>query len=122
MTRRDLLWIDGIGGLAVGLAMLLALPWLPQLFRLPPDLVRFIAIANLVYGVFSTTLARRARRPRAAVLFLIAANVLWGLACLRWAVLFFGTASFLGIAHMIAEGIYVGGLGLLEWRWRHELL
>ena len=32
-----------------------------------------------------------------------------------------GTASWLGLAHLILEALFVGGLALLEWRWREVL-
>jgi hypothetical protein len=40
---------------------------------------------------------------------------------MRWAVIFWNTASPLGLAHVVAEGLFVGGLAVLEWRWRHLL-
>jgi hypothetical protein len=118
---RKLLWIDGLGGAVAGIAVLLARNWLSQWYRLPLNLVFLIGAVNLAYGSYSLSLAVRARRPGILILLLVVANLTWAVCCLRWAALFAGTASWLGHAHLIIEGLYVGGLACLEWRWR-ELL
>jgi hypothetical protein len=33
-----------------------------------------------------------------------------------------GTASAFGLAHLVGEGLFVGGLAVLEWRRRERLL
>ncbi|MEM7355330.1 MAG: hypothetical protein AAF657_31250 [Acidobacteriota bacterium] len=119
---RRLLWIDGSGGAIAGILMLLLLGWLTKWYALPRDLVLLIGCTNLAYGTYSLSLARRSQRPKALIHLLIVANLVWGALCLRWAVLHFETASFWGLAHLIGEGLYVGGLGCLEWRWREQLL
>lgn len=36
---------------------------------------------------------------------------------------FAGSASPFGLGHLVGEAIFVGGLaGLVEWRWREQLL
>lgn len=116
--RRNLLWIDGSGGAAVGVGMLLLHGWLTELYQLPDNLVWFIAWTNLAYGCYSLTLASRQRRPKGFVRFLVVANVAWGCVCLGLAVTYWSVASVFGLAALILEGIYVGGLGLVEWKYR----
>ena len=119
--RRNLLWIDGLGGVVVGVAMFVLSGWLSEWYRLPRDFLLFMGAVNLAYGCYSLPLAKRSRRPMSLIMLLAVANLAWGVACLRWAVVFRDTASFFGLAHFVLEGLYVGGLGCLEWRWR-ELL
>lgn len=119
--RRRLLWIDCTGAAVVGVAVLLSSGWLSDLHRLPQDFVLFLGWVNLGYGAYSYSLARRAERPIALILLLVAANLLWAVLCLRWAWIYSGTASPFGLLHLGGEGLYVGVLACFEWRSR-ELL
>lgn len=116
--RSNLLWIDGGGGLAVGVVMFVLLGWLVEFHHLPRELLILMGSANLAYGTFSSLLASRSRRHPALIKLLVAANIGWATLCFRWAVVYADTASGFGMAHLIGEGLYVGGLGCLEWRWR----
>ena len=80
-----------------------------------------IGLVNLGYATYSLSLAMRARRPPTLIVLLVIANSLWAAACLRWAVVFAPTASPWGLAHLLGESAFVGGLALLEWRWRARL-
>ncbi len=101
--------------------MLLASSWLRELYRLPQNLYLLIGLANMAYGCYSLSLASRARRPKALILLLIVANLTWALLCVRWALVYATTASLFGLAHLMAEALFVGGLACLEWRWREQL-
>lgn len=118
---KSLLWIDCTGGVVAGVAVLTLSGWLSTLYRLPVDLVVTMGIANLVYGGFSFSLARRRTRPRALLLVLVAANLCWALFCAITTVIVATRASYFGLAHLILEGMYVGGLGMLEWKHRVAL-
>ena len=119
---RDLLWVDCSAGLLAGTLMLALSPWLARLYDLPHALLVGIGVANLAYGTFSFSLARRARRPRALVVTLVIANAAWAVLCIVAAVHFAGTASAFGLAQLAGEGLLVGGLAALEWRARERLL
>lgn len=119
---RSLLWIDCSGGLFVGVLVLATAGWLSRLFGLPLSIVLVMGTANLVYGTFSFSLARRRVRPRALLQLLVAANITWALLCGVAAAVFASQASWVGLAHLILEGVYVGGLGLLEWKHLSALL
>lgn len=123
MTRtRDLLWLDSRGGLAVGVGTLLLSRWLSELYRLPLAFVLVLAAANLTYGSFSFQLERRRPRPPALLHTLIAGNVIWGIGCFVAAWQLRDVASWIGLGALLFEGAYVGGLGLVEWRFRRALI
>lgn len=43
------------------------------------------------------------------------------MACIGIAVTVAGTATVFGMAHLLGEAVFVGGLAVLEWRWRDRL-
>ena len=116
-----LLWIDGTGGAAVGVLMLVLAGWLSERYRLPRSFLLFVGVANLAYGCYALSLARRAVRPMALVVALAVANLSWAVLCGFWVLRFHASAHALGLAHLALEGVYVGGLGAVEWRWRGAL-
>lgn len=116
-TAKSLLWIDGSGGLIVGALVLAVAPWLSALYAVPVGLIHVMGGANLAYGGYSLSLARRAVRPRALLLFLVAANLAWAVICAVATAWLAQEASAFGLAHLMLEGVYVGCLGLLEWKY-----
>lgn len=102
--------------------MLTLLGWLVRWYQLPRDLLLLIGAANVLYGLYSLSLVVRASRPRSLLMLLVAANSIWAVACVRWATIYAREASVLGLAHLIGEALVVGGLAVLEWRWRDHLL
>lgn len=119
--RRKILWIDGLGAASAGAVVLLARGWLSEWYGLPLQFVTLIGVTNLAYSAYSLPLATWAGRPMALVLLLAVANLTWAALCLRWALVYAGSAGPLGLIHLVGEGLYVGGLACLEWRWRDEL-
>jgi hypothetical protein len=119
---RRLLWIDCTAGLLAGAALLVLARWLSGWYALPAPVLVSMGVANLGYAAYSFSLARRARRPRPLLLALIAANAAWAGVCGVAVVWFAGTASVLGMAHLLLEGAFVGGLAALEWTHRDQLL
>lgn len=65
--------------------------------------------ANLAYGTYSGALAGRALRPRGLLVLLVAANATWAGLCVLAAVALADTASTFGLAHLLGEGLLVGG-------------
>ncbi|QKE65658.1 hypothetical protein HNE05_03815 [Aquipseudomonas campi] len=114
---RNLLWVDGLAAASAGVLMLAIGDRLSSWYQLPPALLQLIGLVSLGYATYSLSLAMRARRPRTLIVLLVIANSLWAAACLRWAVVFAPTASPWGLAHLLGESAFVGGLALLEWRW-----
>jgi hypothetical protein len=122
LILRNLLWVDCGAALLAGLAVLLLSDWLSQLYALPRGLLVAVGVVNLMYGSYSFSLARRSRRPRPLLVLLIVANATWSVVCALAAVVLSGTASANGLAHFIVEGVFVGGLAVLEWSQREQLL
>ena len=121
--RRKLLWVDCSAGAVVGVLVVTLHGWLSEWYRLPRDLVFWMGVVNLAYASYSFSLAIRSRRPMRLIQLLVFANLAWAVFfCLRWAIVYSETASFWGLASLVAEAIFVGGLGCLEWRWRKLLL
>ena len=119
---RGLLWIDCIAGALAGVLVLLFSEWLSRLYSLPPKILYFMGLVNLLYATYSLSLAKRRTRPRALITLLAMANGAWAFVCLGLATHFFETATFLGIGLLVGEAIFVGGLACLEWKWRDQLL
>jgi hypothetical protein len=118
---RKLLWIDCGAAFAGGIVVLSLAGWLSRLYALPHGLIVVMGVVNLAYAAFSFSLARRARRPPMLIAALVAANAAWAVLCMLVAARFAGTASGFGLAHLIGEGIFVGGLAALEWSQRERL-
>jgi hypothetical protein len=119
--QSRLLWIDCIAAAIVGVLLLALSPWLARLFALPHSLVLVIGAANLAYGAYSFSLARRAHRPMALIVLLVCANAAWAVVCVALVVRYRGEASVFGMMQFIGEGAFVGGLALLEWQHRATL-
>jgi hypothetical protein len=95
--------------------------WLAGLEGLPRSILVFTGCVNLLYGSFSLSLALRPRRPLGLIRVLAVANVAWLPVCLGLLAAHAGSATPFAVAHLGGEGLYVAGLGILEWRNRHRL-
>jgi hypothetical protein len=116
--RADvLIRVDWIAGAVVGALVLSLHGWLAALYALPAGIILFMGCANIVYASLSFTLAARTRGGVVPYLRVVAAaNMVWAVVCLSLAIIWFGEASALGVAQLIGEALFVGGLGVLEWR------
>jgi hypothetical protein len=120
--RSKLLHFDSFGGLTVGVVVLLLSQWLSAWYGLPRGFVIFVALVNIAYGSYSFSLLVRKKRPRRLIVLLVVANLVWAVLCLVWVTVFAQTATVFGIALLLLEALYVGGLAYLEWRYREFLL
>jgi hypothetical protein len=120
--RYRLLRIDSLGALSVGVMVLLLSNYLTLWLGLPQSSILFMGIVNIAYGCYSLSLLVRTKRPLSLITVLVIANLLWALLCVLRAALFAQTATPLGIAYLLLEALYVGGLAYLEWRNREFLL
>lgn len=117
MRAGRLIWIDCIAGATVGTLVLVLRDWLTDFYSLPGDLLLVIGLANLAYASVSFTLALRSRGDQVPFLRVVAAaNILWAFGCAVLAVMWFGRASLFGMGQLVGEAVFVGGLGVLEWR------
>lgn len=123
---RVLLWTDGLAGASVGVAVLAFHPWLARLYGFSPTLVLALGAANLAYGSYSSRLAVRMARgtpPSArAIDLLVAANGAWAIVCFVLAAALGSRSTALGAAVLVFEGMFVGGLALLERKHLRPLL
>lgn len=75
MLKKKLLHIDGFGGLFVGILVLTLNTWLSELYNLPQNLILFTGFANLLFGLFSSSLALRTNRPIKLIKLLVILNL-----------------------------------------------
>lgn len=117
LSAKQLIRVDWIGGIGAGVLVLLFRNWLSGLYVLPVDLLAGIGVANLAYGCVSFTLASRSHGETVPGLRAMAsANVAWAVFCLAMATVWMSEASVFGVAQFFGEALFVGTLGLLEWR------
>lgn len=119
---RKLLWVDCTAAALVGVVVVALSGWLSGLHGLPRELLLFTGVVNLLYACYSFSLAVRATRPRYLIRLLVLANLAWAFVCLGLAAVFGASATPFGVAHLVGEAFFVGGLARLEWRWRDQLL
>ena len=117
-----LLWIDSGAAFIAGVLVLLLSSWLSEVYGVPRALIVCSGVANLIFGAYSGTLARRANRPLGMIVLLAAANAAWAVLCVVAAVMLAGRISGFGMIHLVGEGVFVGALAGLEWRWRDRLV
>ena len=118
---RRLLWIDCVSALVAGTLLLALSGWLDGLLGLPLWFVVGEGLVNLAYGTFSFSLARKPMPKQTQITGLAVANGMWAALCLALAVALFGKVTPLGTIHFAIGALYVGTLGVLEWRHRDAL-
>jgi hypothetical protein len=113
-----LLRFDSGAGLLAGTMVLLFAQWLSVWFQLPAALLYATGAVNILYGLYSGRLAWRASRGRApsrtALRILVCGNAAWLPVCLALAAITWPYASWLGSAHLVGEGLFVGTLAAVE--------
>lgn len=116
-----ILTLDGSGGLVAGALVLALHGHVARFYGLSVGVVCFVAVVNLAYGAYSSTLVWRASRgvfpSRRAVEVLIVANAFWPLVCASVLFATRGSASIFGQLHLALEGLYVLGLAVVEARY-----
>jgi hypothetical protein len=119
--NNGILRIDGYAGLMAGIVVWLLRDLLIELYQIPMWLLVVNITANIAYGIGASLLASWRHRPISAIIALSVANLLWAVLCMGIAVWIAPTASFFAVGHFVGESIFVGTLGILEWRWRAHL-
>jgi len=119
---KRLLWVDCVGAAVAGVAVIALSGWLSALEGIPEGVLLFTGAVNLLYACYSFSLAVRAERPPRRIALLVVANLAWAPVCIGLAAAFSATATPFGYVHLVGEAVYVGGLGVLEWRHRALLV
>ncbi len=118
--RSFILAFDSLSALAAGAATWALAPLLQTLHHWTNDFAHFMAFANIGFGLFSGILflffRKRSQGPFWQLGVLVAGNTLWAIQCFFQAWHLRSEASFVGIGHLILEGVYVGLLAYVETR------
>ncbi|MGK0502287.1 MAG: hypothetical protein ACJARF_001048 [Alteromonadaceae bacterium] len=123
MLRKNInvLHIDGSAGLAVGLVLFALAKWVSELYRLPLNVILFLASANILYGCYALALALSNQRSLMAIKVLSTANSVWVVICVAIVVLYVQTLSPVGFLFIGGEALFVGVLAVYEWKNRFVL-
>ena len=120
-NRNNILWLDCIGGLLVGILVLLFCRLISTWDGLPLNVIIFVGMANLLYGSYSLWVTTRAPRPLKVVTILAFANMGWLAVCITIIAVNWTEISTFGVLHKLGEGLFVSILGYTEWHWRKSL-
>jgi hypothetical protein len=112
---KDILKIDGYGGLFVGLTVFIFRSHIAQIYELPIQIVTTSALVNLAYGFFGLTNLMITRKVQ-LFRILVYANFFWAACCVVFVGLHFRELSVFTIAHALLEGSYVFALAVMERR------
>lgn len=112
----NVLHVDGSAGLAVGLVLFALAEWVSELYRLPLNIILFLASANILYGCYALALALSNQRSLMAIKVLSIANSVWVVICVAIVVLYVQTASPVGFLFIGGEALFVGVLAVYEWK------
>lgn len=124
MKRADrILLLDWSGAAVVGVVTLLLHDWLSAVGGLPPRVLVGVGLANLVYAAFSFSLwFREPERRLGWITALVVANLAWSVICVGLLIVHWSVVMPLAVLHLGIEAVYVGALGIMEWRVRGLLI
>ena len=112
---RFALLLDGVATGANGVLYLAGAPLLDGWLGLPTGMLVGVGAALIVYGALVLRLATRPAMPRAAVVAVIAANVLWVVDSLLALALDWFTPTTAGQVLIAAQAVLVAGLAALQY-------
>ncbi len=116
----EILTIDSAGALVVGSLTVVLAPMLTIWHGWSEGFALFVGLVNIAYGCFSGFLAFRLNRTgqfsRNSIIILVIANAVWAGHCFTQVWWLIPSATWLGLSHLIFEGIYVIILAFFEAR------
>lgn len=116
---RQVLWADFTAGSVGGSLLLVLSSWLQAIYSIPRLLLLVMGVAGLLYAALAfAVVAFRPVPSFARVGWLGSANLVWAALCVVAALVLAGTASPLGLAHLVLEAVFVAWLGINELRLR----
>lgn len=107
---------DAIAGITAGLVLYFGREVWSPISGLSVDWFARLGIVGLCYGAFSGSITLLKAYHSVPVWTLVIANALYALFCLGLLLTKSSELSALGIAHLTAESLFVGGLAILESR------
>ncbi len=107
---------DALAGITAGLLLYFGRALWAPLSGLSIEWFAGLGLVGLGYGLFSGTIALRTAYRPWPIWTLILANAAYALFCLGLLVAKREALSALGVAHLLAEIVFVGGLAFLEAR------
>jgi hypothetical protein len=116
MTIRKILWIDGLGALIAGIAVLSTRGILSGPFGLPERILLIQSVITIIYGTYSTTLAKNKIYSKKPIRVLAIANLMYVAFCMLLFMNNYYSTTVLGKVYFIAEAMYICGLAILEFR------
>lgn len=117
----NILHIDGIAGLSVGIILLIFHDWISITYNIPILIVFVFSAANVGYGIYASSLAFSQTRKVFSIALLAVANLLWGVVCLSVVLFYSKTLSLFGIVFICLEGVFVSTLAIYEWHNKSNL-
>lgn len=117
---RRVLWCDFTAGAVVGTLLLVLSGWLEAIYSMPRLLLVAMGAAGILYASLALSLAVRPAPPQSLVALLGSANLVWAAICLLMALALSHSASWLGLAHLAVEAMFVFWLGFNELRLRRD--
>ncbi|MCC7244628.1 MAG: hypothetical protein IT269_03025 [Saprospiraceae bacterium] len=115
-SLTNLLWFDSLSALTAGVVLLCFRSALADWLDLPPGLLTFQGVTNLVYASYGMSLVRRATRTFQMLRVLAFGNLAYAFLSLVMLFVYFNTSNIFGKLLFVAEILYVGGLGWVEWK------
>jgi len=120
--NANIIFLDGIAGVLSGSLVLLLSSLISETHNWSQTFILLHVIASLTYGAYSLVLSYRRFRPVKMISILAVANCIWALVCGALAILLSASLTTWGLGHLVLEFLFVGALGIYEWRFRHSLV
>ena len=107
----NILHIDGIAGLSVGIILFILHDWISITHNIPILTVFVFSAANVGYGIYASSLAFSQTRKVFSIALLAVLNLLWGVVCFSVVLFYSETLSLFGIVLYVLKG-YLSVLSL----------
>jgi hypothetical protein len=119
VKMRRLLWVDAIAAGSAGVLLLMLRDWLAGWYGFALAQLWVMALVSLCYCAFGLFVLTRRELPLSLVRVLFTANFAWASVCAIAVPVLATSATIFGLAALLLEALFVGGLATLERRrWR----
>lgn len=116
-SKQSIFLLDGIGGLITAFIIGFVLPFFREDVRLPKEILQGLAIAGLLYGIYSLSCSFfTGKRDRIRLMGIIGANVFYCIVTSVMVIMYLDHLSGWGITYFIAEIAIILALVGLEFK------